>query len=69
MDNTEYDFEITKDMQTINKTVYNEHKKLPVTGGFISTNMLIVIIVAVVSIAGYVVITMIMKNKKQGQNK
>ncbi len=68
MQTGEVAFEVNRDVQTIEKTVLNEHKKLPQTGGFISTNVLIVIIVATVSIAGYV-IYMIVKNKKANGTK
>ena len=64
LDSGEYTFEINKQSQKVEITFKNEAKKLPQTGGFISTNMLIVIIVAVVSIVGYIVITIIAKNKK-----
>ena len=67
MNTEEFTFEIVKDMQTVEKTVYNEHIKLPVTGGFIGTNTLIVIIVAVVVIAGYVTIKLIL-NRKNARN-
>ena len=64
LDGNEYEFSITKKAQEVTITFKNEAKKLPQTGGFISTNMLIVIIVAVVSIVGYIVITIVTKNKQ-----
>jgi uncharacterized surface anchored protein len=68
LNSTEYEFSITKEAQVVNKTLTNEAKKLPQTGGFLSTNMLIVIIVTVVSVTGYITITLIAKNKKEQKN-
>ena len=65
LDSNEYKFEITKESQLREITFKNEAKRLPQTGGFISTNVLIVIIVTVVSVVGYVSITIIAKNKKE----
>ena len=53
MDTKEYEFKITSRDQVINKTVYNEKEELPVTGGFISTDILIIIAVTIISIIGY----------------
>ena len=63
MNTEEFSFEIVKDMQTVEATVYNEHLKLPVTGGFIGTDTLIVIIVAVVVTTGYVTVKLILNRK------
>lgn len=63
MNTKDVEFEITKDSQTVEKEIFNEHKKLPVTGGFISTDMMIVIAVAVVTIAAYVIFSMMHKRK------
>ena len=68
MNTKEFSFEIKKDMQTEEVTVFNEHKKLPVTGGFIGTNTLIVIIVSVVVIAGYVVVKLVLNRKNEGHD-
>lgn len=68
MDTNEYAFEIVKDMQTVEATVYNEHVKLPVTGGFIGTDTLIVIIVAALVIAGYVTIKLVLNRKNAKHN-
>lgn len=64
LDDSTYEFNITKDGQEAKATITNEAKKLPQTGGFLSTDALIVIVVAVVSIAGYIVISLVVKNKK-----
>ncbi len=58
---TTYEFNISRDLQLVTKNITNEKQTLPVTGGFISTNMLIVIIVSVVVIAGYVIYLIITK--------
>lgn len=68
MNTEEFSFEIIKDMQTVEKTVYNEHKKLPVTGGFIGTDTLIVIIVAVVVLASYTTLKLVLNRKNAKHN-
>lgn len=45
LDRSTYEVKIKKHNEVIECTVANEHKKLPVTGGFLSTNILIVVIV------------------------
>ena len=57
----EVKFEITKNEELLEKTVYNEKEKLPVTGGFISTDMLITFIVTVISVLGYVTFKVVTK--------
>ena len=69
MQSGEVAFEISRDVQTVEKTVVNEHKKLPQTGGFFSTNVLIVIIVAVVAISGYVILEVVKNKKNDGTKK
>lgn len=69
MDSNEYEFNIENDSQVIAKVVYNDPVKLPVTGGFIGTNTLIVIIVAVVVIATYVITMLVLKNRKDKADK
>ena len=53
MDSNVYKFKITKNDQVIEKTIFNEKEKLPVTGGIVSTDMFIVFVVTIISIAGY----------------
>lgn len=69
MQSGEVAFEISRDVQTVEKTVVNEHRKLPQTGGFFSTNVLIVIIVAVVAISGYVILEVVKNKKNDGTKK
>ncbi|MDD3303934.1 MAG: SpaA isopeptide-forming pilin-related protein [Clostridia bacterium] len=70
MDSGEYEFNVEYDSQVIVKVVYNDPKKLPVTGGFIGTDTLIVLVVAAVVIIGYTGTMLVLKNKKNknGQN-
>ncbi|MEG1343932.1 MAG: SpaA isopeptide-forming pilin-related protein [Clostridia bacterium] len=64
IDNKEYSFEIQNDNQLVEKTVYNESKKLPVTGGFFGSNAIIVTMVTVISILGYFVLNIITTKKE-----
>ena len=54
-DTTMKQFNIVKGNETVNVSVENTPFKLPQTGGFISTDATIVLIVSIVSITGYVV--------------
>ena len=62
-----YDVKIKKNNDTVEKKVTNEHKKLPVTGGFLSTNGIIILIVTSVGVIGYVLFKII-RNKKDNPN-
>ncbi|MDO4283657.1 MAG: SpaA isopeptide-forming pilin-related protein, partial [Clostridia bacterium] len=53
MDSNVYKFKITKSNQVIEKTIYNEKEELPRTGGFLSTDIIIIIAIAIVSIIAY----------------
>ncbi|MEG0872925.1 MAG: SpaA isopeptide-forming pilin-related protein [Clostridia bacterium] len=70
MDNKEYEFNIVKNNQLIEKTVYNEAKKLPVTGGFFGTDFTIIATVAIMSALGYIVLNVISTKRKilDGEN-
>ncbi len=57
-DNTEYEFKIEDNDVNVETTVYNIHKKLPVTGGFFSTDIIIIIIVTISCIVLYILIKM-----------
>ena len=50
-----HEFKIVKGAENVNINVENTPFKLPQTGGFLSTDAIIVLIVSVVSIAGYVI--------------
>lgn len=63
-DSNEYNFKIGKNDVVIQKNITNDVKKLPVTGGVISTNVLIVIIVTIVSVTGFVIINIIVQKHK-----
>ena len=56
LDSKVYEFKISKEAEVENIVFKNELKKLPQTGGFFSTNLIIVLIVSAVSITGYVII-------------
>lgn len=62
LDDTAYEVKIKKNNEMVEKKVDNEHKKLPVTGGFLSTDILIILIVTTSSIIIYVLYK-IVKNK------
>lgn len=66
IDNKTYDVKIKKNNETVEKKVSNEHKKLPVTGGFLSTDALIVIIVTAGSTIAYILYKII-KNKNNNE--
>lgn len=66
IDSKTYDIKIKKNNQTVEKKVSNEHKKLPVTGGFLSTDALIVIIVTAGSVIAYIIYKII-KNKNNNE--
>lgn len=63
VDSKEYSFKLDKNAEIVEKTVTNESHKLPVTGGFISLNTLIIIIVSVVAIAGFVIVKIRMNRR------
>lgn len=67
IDSKTYDIKIKKNNEMVEKKVSNEHKKLPVTGGFLSTNTLIVVIVTAGSVIVYILYKII-KNKKDNPN-
>lgn len=63
IDDKTYDVKIKKNNEMVEKKVSNEHKKLPVTGGFLSTDVLIIVIVTSGSVIAYIIYKII-KNKK-----
>lgn len=67
IDSKTYDVKIKKNNEMVEKKVSNEHKKLPVTGGFLSTDALIVVIVTAGSVIAYILYKII-KNKKDNPN-
>ncbi len=69
IDTNEYEFDIKKDNVVITRTITNEKEKLPVTGGIISSNMIIVTIVTIVSIVGYVIFNILRDKKEDGNFK
>lgn len=71
IDNSEYEFKIDESSDNVEKTVYNVQKRLPVTGSFFSTNVIIIIIVSISTILVYIIVKMIIayiQNKKYGNN-
>ena len=67
LESKSFDIKIKKNNETVEKKVTNEHKKLPVTGGFLSTNGIIIVIVSAVGIIGYLLFKII-KNRKDNPN-
>ena len=54
-----YDFKIEGDGTNVEKTIYNIAKRLPVTGSFFNTDVIIVIVITVSCIVLYIVIKMV----------
>lgn len=63
LESKSFDIKIKKNNETVEKKVTNEHKKLPVTGGFLSTNGIIILVVTTVGVIGYILFKII-KTKK-----
>lgn len=61
MDTTEHKFTIIEDGDLLEAIVYNTKAELPVTGGFLSDNLVIVLAVSLISILGYGMITLVKK--------
>lgn len=57
-------FAIIKGLETVNVTVENTPYRLPQTGGFISTDGMIILIVSIVSIAGYITGNLIINRRR-----
>ena len=64
VDNKEKSFKLTDNGEVFEATVYNEAKTLPVTGGSLSLDMLIVLMVAGFSIVGFTTMKVV-KAKKE----
>ncbi len=64
VDNKEKSFKLTDNGEIFEATVYNEVKTLPVTGGSLSLDMLIVLMVAGFSIVGFTTMKVV-KGKKE----
>ena len=64
VDSKEKSFKLTDNGEIFEATVYNEAKTLPVTGGSLSLDMLIVLMVAGLSVAGFTTMKVI-KAKKE----
>ena len=64
VDNKEKSFKLTDNGEIFEATVYNEAKTLPVTGGSLSLDMLIVLMVAGFSIVGFTTMKVV-KEKKE----
>jgi len=62
-DNT-YEFNIKINNETIEAVVYNVKERLPQTGGLLSADLMIIMAVAVVSIAGYGVVRLLAVKKE-----
>ena len=62
-DNT-YEFNIKINNETIEAVVYNVKERLPQTGGFLSADLMIIMAVTIVSIAGYGVVRLLAVKKE-----
>ena len=63
LDNTEYKFNIDQEKDQI-AVVYNKKQELPQTGGSISSDMQIILLVSAFSILGYALVN-VLKKKEQ----
>ena len=69
VDNKEKSFKLTDNGEIFEATVYNEAKTLPVTGGSLSLDMLIVLMVAGFSIVGFTTMKVVKEKKNIIYNK
>ena len=65
VDSKEKSFKLSDNGEIFEATVYNEAKTLPVTGGSLSLDMLIVLIVAGLSVAGFTTMKVVKAKKEQ----
>ena len=65
VDSKEKSFKLTDNGEIFEATVYNEAKTLPVTGGSLSLDMLIVLMVAGLSVVGFTTMKVIKAKKEQ----
>ena len=65
VDSKEKSFTLGENGEIFEATVYNEAKTLPVTGGSLSLDMLIVLIVAGLSVAGFTTMKVVKAKKEQ----
>ena len=65
VDNKEKSFTLGENGEIFEATVYNEAKTLPVTGGSLSLDMLIVLMVAGLSVTGFTTFKVIKSKKEQ----
>ena len=63
-DDTEYSFTITKNAEVIQAVVYNKLKEIPKTGGLLSSDAQIVLIVSMIAVFGYAVAKMLEKREE-----
>ena len=63
MDTDEHEFSVIEDGDLIEAVVYNTKAELPVTGGLLSDNFVIVLAVSLMSILGYGIITLVKKEE------
>ena len=63
VDNKLKSFKLEKNGEIFEATVYNSSKELPVTGGNVSLNMLIVLIVTGLTVAGYTTLKLVNAKK------
>ena len=65
VDSKEKSFTLGQNGEIFEATVYNDPKSLPVTGGTLSLDMLIILVVAGLSVAGFTTMKVIKENKRR----
>lgn len=69
LDSNSYEFKIENESTNVEKTIYNAKKQLPVTGSLFSTDVIIVIVIALSCILLYIIIKMIIAYIQNRNNK
>lgn len=64
-EDTTYEFGIQDHEQVIEMTVYNQKDRIPVTGGMLSNDIMIILIITMVSIFGYIVMNTLANAKEE----
>ena len=64
LDNTEYSFTISSNDEVVESVVYNTKQRIPQTGGLLSSNGQIILLVSMISVFGYVISKMLEKREE-----
>jgi len=64
-EDTSYEFSIQNHEQIIEMTVYNQKDRIPVTGGMLSNDIMIILIITIISIFGYIIMNTLTNAKEE----